>query len=157
MIEKLQYYQSQNWKNDRQPVGKEKPSNQTETTWRWDILMKAAHQSVRGHEKDLRKACVDTQGEATGLPTAPILPSELKWEETRALSSCPCQLWIRRDYCCQSIPPTDCYAHCCHYPNLLLTICVLMCHWECVSEFLRVCIHSLSTKVRVQLEYNKGN
>lgn len=57
--------------------------------------------------------------------------TELKLEETRILSSCPCQLWIRRDYCCQSMPPTDQHSHSCHNPNLLLTKCVIMCHSTC--------------------------
>lgn len=48
-------HQSQNWKNNRQSVGKGKPPNQTETTWTWGIHIKTAHQSVNGHKRTLEK------------------------------------------------------------------------------------------------------
>lgn len=44
--------------------------------------------------------------------------SEWKRQQTRTLSTCPCQLWIRRDYCCQSMPPTDEHSHCHHSSRL---------------------------------------
>lgn len=87
------------------------------------------------------------RGRDNSLPwflISPILassPTESKWEETRPLSSCLCKLWIRRDYCCQSMPPPDLHAHCCHSPNLPLTICALMCQSECACLSFALPVH----------------
>lgn len=90
-----------------------------------------------------------------GIVTKPICDSLYLWYKRKAVSPVfpvswkemrqgpyPLQLWIRRDYSCHSKPPTDGHAHCCHTPNLLNTICVLMCHSESVPVFLSPWAHS---------------
>ena len=102
-----------------------------------------------------------------GKAVSPVFP--VSWKEVRQ-GPYPLQLWIRRNYSCHSKPPTDRHAHCCHTPNLLLTICVLMCHGESVPIFLSpwshlsinsshgesVCLDSLSTNGESKVKSTMG-
>jgi len=116
-------------------------SHQIRQKPQWDemfILRQLNRQSeeIKSMDKDRRGS--NTLPRFPIAPICPSAPSEFKGEGTRALSSCLCHPRIRRDYGCQSIPPTDGHAHCCHNPNLPMTVCVLMCHSEC--RYVTVCL-----------------
>ena len=67
--EKLKYYQSQTWRNERQAVGREKPPNQTETTWRCSHWGSSSGSQRKNRTWDT--------GRTNRLSWCPICPSSL--------------------------------------------------------------------------------
>ena len=121
---------------ESQSAGKEKPLNQREPTWRGDIHIKAAHQSVGGHKKTLEKPeQTHKERQQVAVISHHSHSSQFsQWAEMRedkglillSMSVVDKEGLLLSEHASH----THWFVHCCNNPNLLLTICVLLCHCQ---------------------------